>query len=224
MARQIVMLVSLVALLAGCATAAQRDAATIRDTSSKTVAEVSACIASINTNSAYADLSQHWPLADIRQASLSQLTDPTFATPREIEMLGSRHDTHDAVPANEHRGFQPCHSKCSECLPGVIREKRRVADPVGETPDVMGRLRVGRKGDCRRNDIQTGRSWWPYGADLAARNQQELAQRAAAAQAIAASMQQQQIINQNQQMINSINRPVMTNCTHIGISTNCTSY
>ena len=61
-------------------------------------------------------------------------------------------------------------------------------------------------------------------AELNASHQQEMAQRAAAAEAFSNTMYQQQLLNQNQQMINSVNRPVMTNCTHMGFSTNCTSY
>jgi hypothetical protein len=62
------------------------------------------------------------------------------------------------------------------------------------------------------------------GAELDARHRQEMAQRAAAAQAFSQSMYQQQLLNQNQQIINSANRPVTTNCNRFGNTTNCTSY
>jgi hypothetical protein len=60
--------------------------------------------------------------------------------------------------------------------------------------------------------------------ELAASNQAELAQRQAALNALSQWAQQQQVLMQNQQMMNSLNRPVITNCTRIGNSIKCSSY
>jgi hypothetical protein len=54
-------------------------------------------------------------------------------------------------------------------------------------------------------------------ANLKAENQEELAQRQAAAAALLQWSQQQQVIN-------AINRPVVTNCNRFGATVNCTSY
>lgn len=57
----------------------------------------------------------------------------------------------------------------------------------------------------------------------ASHNNEMSGRRAAAAAYLNYSLQQQQL-QQQQQMINSINRPINTNCTRLGNTTNCTSY
>lgn len=52
----------------------------------------------------------------------------------------------------------------------------------------------------------------------------EMAQRAATASAIASGLQAQQAAVQRQQLINSMNRPVTTNCTRFGSNMSCSSF
>ena len=52
----------------------------------------------------------------------------------------------------------------------------------------------------------------------------ELSQRQAAARSLQQWSDQQQQLQQNQQMINSINRPTTTNCRYVGSNISCTSY
>ena len=60
--------------------------------------------------------------------------------------------------------------------------------------------------------------------ELTSAHYAEAQQRQAAFFALAQWSQQQQMLMQNQQMINAINRPVTTNCYRIGNSVQCTSY
>lgn len=52
----------------------------------------------------------------------------------------------------------------------------------------------------------------------------QLSQRQAAARSLQQWSYQQQLLQQNQQMINSINRPTTTNCRYVDSTINCTSY
>jgi hypothetical protein len=52
----------------------------------------------------------------------------------------------------------------------------------------------------------------------------ELARRQAAATALSNWAYQQQILLQNQQAINAMNQPRMTNCQYIGAMLNCTTF
>ncbi len=52
----------------------------------------------------------------------------------------------------------------------------------------------------------------------------QLSQRQAAARSLQQWSYQQQQLQQNQQMINSINRPTTTNCRYVGSNISCTSY
>jgi hypothetical protein len=60
--------------------------------------------------------------------------------------------------------------------------------------------------------------------DLAQAHQYEIQQRQAALSALSQWAYQQQVVMQNQQMINAMNRPVMTSCRYIGATLNCASY
>ena len=52
----------------------------------------------------------------------------------------------------------------------------------------------------------------------------EMANRRAAAQSLQQWSYQQQLLHQNQQMINSINRRTYTNCNYYGNTIRCTSF
>src|SRR5262249_1844518 len=60
--------------------------------------------------------------------------------------------------------------------------------------------------------------------ELAASHQAELAQRQAALNALSQWTHQQQVLLQNQQLISTLNRPLITNCTNYGDSIHCSSY
>jgi hypothetical protein len=218
------LLTVLLGVLGGCATAAQREAETIKATLTQTRAQVSACVAAINSDPAFADLDRHWPQADIGQATLSQQTDPTYATPRDVELISARHDR--LVPcrkANVEGYYRVAPAMASVYQEGYARSDeliiRLVKHQVSWGEYVAGARAINREESAKL--LEAGQR---LDAELDARNQRELAQRAIAAQALSNSMYQQQLINQNQQMINAVNRPVVTNCTQMGFSTNCTSH
>ena len=60
--------------------------------------------------------------------------------------------------------------------------------------------------------------------EFSASYQAQMAQQAAAFNVLSQWLYQQQILRQNQQLINAINRPVITDCSRFGNSINCTSY
>jgi hypothetical protein len=60
--------------------------------------------------------------------------------------------------------------------------------------------------------------------DLAAAHDGDMQQRPSAFLALSQWFQQQQMLMQNQQLINAVDRPVITNCYRVGNSVQCTSY
>jgi hypothetical protein len=224
MVSRYVLLAALLGALGGCATAAQREGETIKATLAQTRTQVSACIASINSDPTFADLDRHWPQADIGQATLSQQTDPTYATPRDVELVSARHDRLvQCRKANVEGYYRVAPAMATVYQEGYARSDelliRLVKRQVSWGEYILGARAINREESAKL--VETGQR---LGADLDARNRQELAQRAVAAQAFSNSMYQQQLINQNQQMINAVNRPVVTNCSQMGFSTNCTSH
>lgn len=211
------------ALLAGCATAAQRQAETIKTTIAATQQQANACFDAVNSDPAYAEIGRHVPLNNVRQASLTQQTDKSYVTPHEVDLLSARRER-----------LLPCRK--------ALIDGFMVAPPIG-----VVWMDYYAKADANLLELaKRSVTWGDYvtrqktlvdetqprlvaagqklDAGLRAEHQQEMQQRAAAAQAFSNAMYQQQLLNQNQQMINNMNRPVMTNCNRFGNSVNCTSY
>lgn len=61
-------------------------------------------------------------------------------------------------------------------------------------------------------------------AELANAHAYEIQQRQAAAAALSNWAYQQQVLSQNQQAVNALSRPRMTNCQYVGTVLNCTSF
>ncbi len=224
MVRRYVMFLAVLGALAGCATAAQRQADVVRTTLSQVQAQGKACTTAVNSDPIYQDLAQHFPLTDINQATLFQLSDQSYATPHEVELLSQRHDR--LVPCRKlyvdgygqvapalATDYQELFAKADDILVSLTRRQLRRGEFVSSTKRTVLEATGKMRDTAQRLD-----------AALEASHRQEMAQRAAAAQAFSNSMYQQQILNQNQQLINAANRPVTTNCMHLGMSTNFTSY
>jgi hypothetical protein len=223
MLRRYMMLAAFLGALSGCATAAQRQGQTITATLAATRAQGDVCFGAINTDPSYADIARHFPLQDVTLALLTQQTDPTFATPHEVELLSSRHDR--MVPCRQAwvSGFMVApslgtiyletYAKSDDNLLGLAKRQLAWGEFVVRARAITddGRIRLTAAGQR-------------LGAELDAAHRQEMAERAAAAQAASNAMYQQQIINQNQQAIMNANRPVTTNCNRFGNTVNCTSY
>jgi hypothetical protein len=224
MLRRSIVLIALIGMLVGCATAAQRQAKAIGSTLSATREQGKACFATINDDPAFAEIERHFPLANIENATLPQMTDQSFATPREVELLSARRDRqipcrqafvagYNSVAPSLAMVWQDIYSKSDANLVLMATKQIRWGEFVGRQKATLN------AGSGRLTEAAQR-----LGAELDARSEQEMAQRAAAAQSFSNTMYQQQLINQNQQMINNANRPVTTNCNSFGNSVNCRSY
>jgi hypothetical protein len=76
--------------LAGCATAAQRQAQQSSASTREAAAQFKACGAAIIAKPEYAALLRHYPEAG--QPTMAQLTDETFISPEEATLFAARHD------------------------------------------------------------------------------------------------------------------------------------
>jgi hypothetical protein len=163
------------------------------------------------------------PLTDARQLSLAQQTDKSYATQHEIDLMSARRER--LVPCRKAQidGFMVApaigvvwieyYAKADANLLELAKQNISWGDYVNRNKILADELRPQLVAAGQRVDTE-----------LRAEHQQEMQQRAAAAQAFSNAMYQQQLLNQNQQMINNINRPVTTNCNRFGNSVNCTSY
>src|SRR5689334_19559782 len=78
--------------LSACATAAKREGKMLAEAIATAKGQANACMGPINSDPTYSDLARHAPLANFGEATISQLTDPSFATQHEVDLASERHD------------------------------------------------------------------------------------------------------------------------------------
>ncbi|SRR5579884_954627 len=213
-AKQILGVVGLVALLTGCATAAQREAQTIVHNNRSAVEQLKACVLQVYSSPDFALLRRHIPLSG--DPTLEQLNDPSLATPAEIKEI-----------LTEHPKVQVCRqqfvSAVSRATPTIaaiwadafmrnddnlldtINRKQSWGEAVRRARELMAETRSRLLAEAGR--IRSG---------LSQEHEAELAHRQAALDAIARWAQ-------TQQMINAMSRPVITSCNQFSGMVSCVS-
>jgi hypothetical protein len=210
-------LLAVVAVLTGCATAAQRQAQQSGVAIREAMTQFKACVVPILDKPEYAPLLVHTPDIDTGQHTMAQLTDETIPSVEDARLFGARFDDSN-----------PCRSRLLTALstarPDVVPILARsythgsaIVVLIVERKITWAEAarRSQENSDNLREQLTLADRQWI--ADLNASHQAELAQRQAASSALMQWSEQQQLIN-------SINRPVQTNCSHMGAVTNCTSY
>jgi hypothetical protein len=202
--------------MAGCSTAAQRQGEQIKSSLSAASAEWNACSGAIRDSPAYAALQAHIP-NDVNKATLPQMTDSTFATDSELALLSDRRTRVIDCQAKLTARLTPV---VPSIVP-IITDNRNEMDQnlvaLAKHQENWGDYVVRAKSINAGSTAKMQAAFHQIDAELAAANQQELAQRQAAAAAFSQSVQTQQIIN-------NANRPVTTSCNRFGNSVNCTTY
>lgn len=201
--------------LLGCATAAQRQAVAIRSNTQSAGQQLQACSSAVYNSVAFDPLRAKLPFA-ADQATLAQMTDASFASDQEIAILLSVHGqlqacraafldqisqtTPSVVPI-----FAASATESEGSLIDLIQKKQSWGDHVRRVKKVVADSAVQLAAEGRNID-----------RDLERSNEAELARRQRAFDALARYAQTQQIIN-------SLNRPVVTtaNCTQFGNSVSC---
>jgi hypothetical protein len=210
------------ATVLGCATAAQRQGALILSNVRGATERLTPCFVKSETNPAYKDLAERIPVGR-GNSTLLQLANSSMATEAEVELIIKRHN--DIVPCREMYV-----TEVMNILPGLIPtivESYHKADLVWV--DLMqGNISWG-EGNKRRAVIIDEFRFKAQAAanelvqQLVASHNAELVQRQAALNALSQWADRQTALMQNQQLINSINRPRVTTCTAFGRTVNCFS-
>ena len=203
-------------LLSSCATGAQMQAQRINTNNRLFFEQFKTCIETVRQSPDYVVLLKHVPLT-FQDVSLEQMSDDSKATKKEISALYATNPRSQAC-------------------------KKEVADSLMTTTPTLVPIFVDgwQKRDALEIDlIKRKISWGEFitrSREVATSNAKESS---AAMQQLGAQLQQshvaelqqrQQAANnaaqyfQNQQLINSMNRPRMTNCTGFGNMVNCTTY
>ncbi len=201
--------------LAGCATAAQRQFQAISSGNTQIEAQTKACATVVYNDPSLASVRPHAPML-ATDATLQQLADQSFATAEEGAALTAvwprltacRKATLEALVSTT-PGFVPiltrAYSQVDDATILLIQHKLSWGDYAKRRRDIEAASLAATQAEANR-----------VTAGLRQENDAELARRQAAANALAQWVQTQQVIN-------AINRPVMTTCTATPGIANCIS-
>lgn len=207
----------------GCMTAAQRQVVTIMSTMKGVSEKANICIATITSNPAYEPILQHTPLDGRTSPTLSQLADRSFAT-----------EEHASIIITIHNEMAVCREQLIEAsmpvLPGIIPIfVRYYHESDINLVDLMERkITWGdynkQKVRLRDENMDKARiALTQLQRDLEASHNAELLQQQIALASLSNWAVQQQALVQRQQLINSLNRPVVTSCSSAGTFVRCVS-
>ena len=204
-------------LLTSCATPAQMRAASIRQNALAALERAKLCLGNVMDDSGFQSLAVHMPMDLKGNPSMEQLIDNGVPNDGDTKKLIKLHDE-----------IEPC-------------RQQLVKDYMGIAPSIASILIDGyEKSDLITADLVQHKITWGEA------NKEHQALKAEITQKITEAAQEidrglaeenaaeianrQRVFNnwmrwqQNQQLINTLNRPVTTNCTQFGNTTNCTSY
>ena len=210
-------LISTISIL-GCATAAQNQAANISQNQKLVLERSDACYQGIQNKADYKEV------VGRLGSSLAQISDAGFASDQEISSIVKFHNEiaicrqqliTDQMSVNP--GAIPILTNSWQEFDSALADLITHKITFGEANKRATAIFANQKTKLVAQFDQLLR-------DLSTAHYAEIQQRQAAFLALAQWSQQQQMLMQNQQLINSLNRPVMTNCYRVGNSVQCTSY
>ncbi len=208
-------------VVAGCATQAQRAAEQVSQISQKAAADAEACDAKIAAMPEAQAVMRNAPGG---MTSLQAQTNTAKVTPAEVRDIFTLHNA-----IGECRKIRlEAAGQISPLLVAPLAERYAREDAayaaLVERKATWGeffRAREIARVDTKR---QYDEAVVTLQRGLQQSHAAELGRRQQAAYAIQQWTYQQQVLSQQQQMINAMNQPRMTNCQYIGSQLNCTSY
>jgi hypothetical protein len=201
-------------IVSACATRAQRQAQAITANNQSAIQQLRACADAVRHSPEYAVIGPHMNLHG--GPTLEQMTDNTFATDKEIQAIFL---THPKVRACEEAFLHQIAQTTPSIVPiytkFIAANDDLLVDLVQKkiTWGTLARTQMDRGPEL---EAELAAEYQRINEGLYQENEAELAQRQAAASAMAQYYQQQQ-------MIDALNRPVITSCTKFGYPTNCVS-
>lgn len=212
-AKHILLIVVISASVVGCATSAQRQALAIRGNTTSAVQNYKACVLALYNLPEMAALRHDLPF-NVNNATLEQLSNPDYASDTEIKVIFAlypklqncrkRFVAQIALTTPTIASiFLEEYTKSDEDLISLTQKRLTWGDFLRRGKEREAEASVMISTEARR--IQGG---------LEQENEAELARRQAALNALTRYVQ-------TQQLINTMNRPRMTNCMSIGYTMNC---
>src|SRR3990172_7406370 len=199
-------------IVSGCATMAQKRLASINADFQAAEQRAFACLQHIETNPSYKGISRHAPLTGRIIATIEQLADDATPTEEEVKVIVAHHND-----------LSQCRARGIEDLMKIVPSFVSIIVPAYFESDLITVELIKRKitwGEAARRRAVIKNEMMAKGhaellrifQEYSRSHEAELQQRQAALYVLSNWAYQQQLLMQNQQLINSLNRPVMTNC------------
>ena len=203
-------------ILTGCATAAQRQYQGMVINAQSAGTNIQACVQPVYESPDAAPIRPHIPM-NVKDATLQQLSDKSFANDAEINAILVTHPK-----LNDCR--QQFLTQLSQTTPSIsaiwasfFAENEQHLIKLIQKQTSWGEYLSGAKLRAADVQLRLTQESQRITAGLERSHEAELARRQAAASAFAQYMQTQEIIN-------NMNRPVVTNCNAFGNTVNCVSH
>jgi hypothetical protein len=207
--------------VAGCATAAQREVERMKTSADRGVTAARSCEAQVTAMPEYQSIKVYMVTDG---PSLAAQTNSSKANPEEIRAIFAVHAA--MVPCRKIR-IEAANEVSPILVPPLVENYARndatyvalVEGKVtwGEFTRAIGAAHIEGKQKFAAAIAQVGQG-------LNQSHAAEMARRQQAAAALSNWAYQQQVLLQNQQMINAMNQPRMTNCQYVGTMLNCTTF
>ncbi len=222
------LIILLLPILVGCATRAQQQSSNLQKAYQDAVDKFDACQSVKNLNS---DVQYVY-----KNILIDRIQNPQSSNKYELLSSNKKMTKEDRqkfiVFLDENTkcrviGVEGLSKVHPSLVTAVINSHRRVDVIYGKF--LAGEINIGELNrELEQNSAQHQKEWdvaiSNINSALANDHNYEMQSRQQAAAAIQNWSLQQQQINQNQMMLNNLNRPRTTNCNMIGNSVNCTSY
>lgn len=219
---QIIVAIYTGSLLIGCQTSAQRQTLLIQEGFRNAGRNMEDCMKDIELNVKYQILFKYIPKGN-NDATLEQLTSTKVPSDEEAKLIIDCHKeiltcrkNYIENLSNITPGLVPLYINTYNSVDFILADLVQKKITWGEANKRYSTIKIefATKFKEKIDELKQ---------ELQANHQMELEKRQAALDSLARWNYQQQILMQNQQTINSLNRPIQTDCTKFGNSINCTS-
>jgi hypothetical protein len=208
--------------LAGCSTAAQREAARIQSVGADAKTASDACFENVANNADYAPLKSKTAL-NSPQYSLQMLNDKTSPSKQEISLLYRVYEDNQECRKIVLDGASKMHPLVLLAYVDTFSESDKLWAGATAGRLTWGQFNQGRKDLSTQAQEKLIQANAQIGSQLQNQNQAELAQRQRAAAAFQQWSYQQQQLAVQRQAIAAANRPRTINCDYFGNTAQCTS-
>lgn len=216
MLKSTIMVIGTAFVLAGCSTAAQQEFNRLSNITQSTEHEAASCFEAIKADTKFTPLDTKFYLGDSPTPPLSYLTNKELPSKSELTMVETYYEAIRNCRNIKLKGAQDYNYRVYEVFVDCSTKSDTVVMKFLDGKTSWGefnKTRTDLNNSCRQRASQINAQ---IVGELEASNQVETQQRAAAWQRASTNFQQQQYLN-------SLNRPINTNCMAMGNMVNCTT-